>query len=160
MTASDRSRAWNSTLPARSAYIRRGAGLSRSRQPAPGDASSAPLRARKPIRQVSARRARENRARAKMADRRWPGRREGTVMCECGRPECSRRADDGHEILTRARGGSIADEANVKALARECHQEIQLGPAWAYRAGLLKHSGLCCEGRDVCARYADGGEAA
>lgn len=127
-----------------------------SRRVALSAASSAPPRARKPIRQVSAKRARENRARAAMADRRWPDRRDGTVMCECGRPECNRRADDGHEILTRARGGSITDEANVKALARECHQEIQLGPAWAYRAGLIKHDALCCRGRDVCARYEDG----
>ena len=115
--------------------------------------------ARKPIRPVSVKRARENRERRAMADRRWPDRREGTVMCECGRPECNRRADDGHEILTRARGGSITDGANVKALARACHQEIQLGPAWAYRAGLLKHSGLCCQGRKMCAQYAEGNAA-
>lgn len=118
------------------------------------------LQRNSPINPMSARRRRENRARAAMADSRWPGRREGTVMCECGRPECARRADDGHEILTRARGGSITDEANVKALARECHQEIQLGPAWAYRAGLLKHSGLCCEGRAACAQYEENGGAA
>lgn len=118
------------------------------------------LASRTPIGPVSDRRRRENRERAAMADQRWPDRRDGTVMCECGRPECDRRADDGHEILTRARGGSITDPANVKALARECHQEIQLGPDWAYRAGLLKHSGLCCQGRDVCERYTEGGQAA
>ena len=79
-----------------------------------------------------------------MADRRWPGRRDGTVMCECGRPECNRRADDVHEILTRARGGSITDEANVVALSRACHDEITFRPEselqWAYDAGILKHS--------------------
>jgi hypothetical protein len=61
-------------------------------------------------------------------------------MCGCGRPECHRRADDLHEPLSRARGGSITDEANVRPLARECHDEITLGPDWAYEAGLLRHS--------------------
>lgn len=114
------------------------------------------LRRRGWMRPVSLKRQRENRERAAMADRLWPDRRDGTVMCGCGRPECSRRADDGHEILTRARGGSITDGANVRPLSRHCHDEIQLGPDWAYRAGLLKHDGLCCQGRDVCERYADG----
>jgi hypothetical protein len=75
-----------------------------------------------------------------MADRLWPDRREGTVMCGCGRPDCQRRADDLHEPLSRARGGSITDEANARPLARECHDEITLGPDWAYEAGLLVHS--------------------
>jgi hypothetical protein len=44
--------------------------------------------------------------------------------------------------------------------ARECHDEIQLGPEWAYRAGLLKHDALCCRGRDVCERFAGSGEVA
>lgn len=118
------------------------------------------LRRSGPINPVSVRRQRENRERAAMADRLWPDRRDGTVMCGCGRPDCHRRADDGHELLSRARGGSITDEANVRPLSRECHAEITLGPDWAYAAGLIKHSGLCCQGRDVCSRYAEGGEAA
>lgn len=105
---------------------------------------------------ASKKRARENRERAAMADRRWPDRREGTVMCGCGRPDCNRPADDLHEILTRGRGGSITDEVNTVPLARECHDEIQLGPDWAYRAGLLKHDGLCCRGRDACERFSGG----
>ena len=131
-----------------------------------GLASVTPLRAYTtlqrggPIRPVSDKRRAENRKRAAMADRLWPDRREGIVMCGCGRPECNRRADDGHEILTRARGGSITDETNVIPLARECHGEIQLGPDWAYAAGLLRHSGLCCHGRAVCSQYADAGDAA
>ena len=112
------------------------------------------------IKPVSGKRARENRQRTAMADRLWPDRREGTVMCGCGRPECHRRADDLHEPLSRARGGSITDEANARPLARECHDEITLGPDWAYRAGLIKHDGLCCQGRNVCERYVEGGEAA
>jgi len=96
------------------------------------------------IPRVSKKRAAENRERAAMADRLWPDRREGTVMCGCGRPECHRRADDLHEPLSRARGGSITDEANAIPLARECHDEITFKPeselGWAYDLGLLVHS--------------------
>jgi hypothetical protein len=99
-----------------------------------------PLRRRGRIRPVSDRRRAENRERAAMADRLWPDRREGTVMCGCGRPECNRRAGDLHEPLSRARGGSITDEANARPLSRHCHDEITLGPDWAYEAGLLVHS--------------------
>ena len=112
------------------------------------------------IRAVSARQARANRERSAMADRCWPDRRDGTVMCGCGRPECHRRADDLHETLSRARsGGDITSPGIWRPLSRHCHDEVTLGPAWAYRAGLLKHAGLCCEGRAVCARYAPEGAA-
>ena len=119
-----------------------------------------PLKRSKGLSPVSAKQARKNRERRAMADRLWPDRREGTVMCGCGRQSCNRRADDLHELLSRGRGGSITDEANVTPLARECHDEITLGPDWAYAAGLIKHDGLCCEGRRVCIRYAEGSEAA
>ena len=103
-----------------------------------------PLARTRGLAAVSRKRAAENRERRAMADRLWPDRREGTVMCGCGRPECHRRADDLHEPLTRARGGSITDEANARPLARECHDEITLGPeselGWAYDCGLLIHS--------------------
>ena len=141
---------WSRSVP----LLRTGE-LQRSKIAAAGRAGF-PARA-KPVRPVSAKRARENRERAAMADRRWPGRRDGTVMCGCGRPDCNRRADDLHEILTRGRGGSITDEANTVPLARECHDEIQLGPEWAYRAGLIHHDKLCCRGRKVCASYAEDG---
>jgi hypothetical protein len=99
---------------------------------------------KRPIRPVSKKRQRENRERAAMADRLWPDRREGTVMCGCGRAECNRLADDLHEPLTRARGGSITDEDNAIPLARECHDEITSKPeselGWAYELGLLRHS--------------------
>jgi hypothetical protein len=120
-------------------------------------------RTRTPIKAVSDKRRAENRERAAMADRLWPDRREGTVMCGCGRPECSRPAADLNEILPRGRGGSITDEANVVPLSRECHDELTFRPAselgWAYRAGILKHDGLCCRGRKVCSRYAEDGAA-
>ena len=99
------------------------------------------LRRRGRIRPVSAKRAAANRVRSAMADRLWPDRREGTVMCGCGRPDCNRRADDLHETLTRARsGGDITSPDIWIPLARECHDEIQLGPDWAYEAKLLIHS--------------------
>jgi len=107
----------------------------------PAAGSPAP---RAPIKPVSAKRARENRTRAQMADRLWPDRREGTVMCGCGRAECHRPADDLHEPLSRARGGSITDEANAVPLSRFCHDEITFSPeselGWAYEIGLLIHS--------------------
>lgn len=96
--------------------------------------------ARKGLQSVSGKRRAENRERRAMADRLWPDRREGAVMCGCGRPECHRLADDLHEPLSRARGGSITDEDNAVPLARECHDEITRGPEWAYEAGLVRHS--------------------
>ena len=116
---------------------------------------------RTPLHRVSRKRARENRQRAATADRLWPDRRDGTVMCACGRPECHRRADDLHETLSRARsGGDITSPDIWVPLARECHAEITLGPDWAYKSGLLKHDGLCCAGRAVCAQYEENGDAA
>ena len=38
-----------------------------------------------------------------MADRLWPDRRDGTVLCAV--PGCGQRADDLHEPLSRASGG-------------------------------------------------------
>lgn len=59
----------------------------------------------------------------------------------CAAPGCNSWADDVHEPLTRARGGSIADPANMAPLCRPCHDEVTFTePAWAYEAGLLKHS--------------------
>jgi hypothetical protein len=58
-------------------------------------------------------------------------------------PRCTRWADDLHEPLTRARGGSITDPANSTAPCRPCHDVLgrpdsELG--WAYKLGLIKHS--------------------
>ena len=145
----------------RTTPLRRGAGLQchaeLSRTPwARTVPATAP--ARKPINPVSVKRARENRERRAMADRRWPDRREGTVMCYI--PGCPLPADDLNEILPRGRGGSITDEENTIPTCRGHNEELTGSPAWAYRLGLLKHAGLCCEGRRVCARYAKGDEAA
>lgn len=60
------------------------------------------------------------------------------------RPVCQRcyrqRSVDVHEVKSRARGGSIVDEANLVCLCRACHDLITRSPAEAQRRGWLKHS--------------------
>ena len=133
MTTPARPRQWGSTLPQRDKPMTR-TPLTVVRDIGSGTA-------RTPIKKVSARRARENRARAAMADRLWPDRREGTVMCSCG---CGYPADDLHEPLSRARGGGITDEENAVPMRRACHDKVTFTPeselGWAYKAGLLRHS--------------------
>jgi hypothetical protein len=122
----------------------------------PEQSGGAPSRVR--INPVSARRARENRQRAAMADRRWPDRRDGTVLCT--NPDCPNRAEDLHEIVRRSQLGSIVSDENTIPVCRPCNSALAGAPAWGYRAGLIKHDALCCRGRDVCARYEDTGSAA
>lgn len=55
-------------------------------------------------------------------------------------PICTGRATDGHEIKTRARGGSTLDKENVLPVCRNCHTLITTNPAEAHRRGLMKHS--------------------
>lgn len=67
------------------------------------------------------------------------------LICEAGRVieaddtrhRCSINAVDVHEVLTRARGGSIIDEANVLALCRACHDWIHGNPKRATDLGFL-----------------------
>ena len=132
MSTPARPRQWGSTLPQRDKPMAR----SRASLTVVRDIGSGTPRT--PIKPVSTRRARENRQRAAMADRLWPDRREGTVMCEV--PWCTLPADDVHEPLTRARGGSITDEANARATCRGHNDELTLEPEWGYRLGFLKHS--------------------
>lgn len=47
---------------------------------------------------------------------------------------------DVHEILTRARGGSIIDEENCIVVCRRHHDWIGQWPARAAELGLTKHS--------------------
>jgi hypothetical protein len=58
----------------------------------------------------------------------------------CEVPWCIHPATDIHEPLTRARGGSITDPENVKAVCRMHHDLIHLEPEWAYEFGFLVHS--------------------
>lgn len=52
------------------------------------------------------------------------------ICARCGGP-----ADDCHELLSRARGGSITDPANLVALCRPCHTWVTTEPAQAAAAG-------------------------
>ena len=101
-----------------------------------------PFQRRAPISPVSKRRARQNRRRAVMADRLWPDRRDGAVLCAV--PGCGQPADDLHEPLSRARGGGIVDENNCVPLCRADHDALTFRPEselrWAYACGLLQHS--------------------
>ena len=90
---------------------------------------------RKPLPLVSKKRAAQIRVRRAMLQAKYPG----ITLCEV--PFCNRVADDAHEPLTRARGGSITDPGNVKAVCRPHHDEITFEePEWAYDLGFLVHS--------------------
>lgn len=90
---------------------------------------------RKPLPRVSKKRAAEIRQRRAMLEAKYPG----IVLCEV--PFCNQVAIDPHEPLTRARGGSITDPENVKAVCRPHHDEITFEePDWAYELGFLVHS--------------------
>ncbi|MCW2918539.1 MAG: hypothetical protein JWN52_6607 [Actinomycetia bacterium] len=86
------------------------------------------------ISKVSDKRKAENRERRKVALATF-GR---NPMCAV--PRCTEPAVDVHEPLTRGRGGSITDPDNMVPLCRPHHDEIQLGPEWAYQQDLMKHS--------------------
>lgn len=94
---------------------------------------------RQPLPKASPKRARELRERKKMLQAKY-----GAERPTCEVPGCLRWADDAHEPLTRARGGSITDPGNVVALCREHHDQITFAPEttleWAYSLGLLRHS--------------------
>jgi len=61
--------------------------------------------------------------------------------CEAHIPRvCSRYACDVHEILTRARGGSILDPENVLALCRDCHTFITINPGFSQEHGFTVHA--------------------
>ena len=60
------------------------------------------------------------------------------------KPVCERcdaaRSTDIHEVLSRARGGSILDPSNLVALCRQCHSFITQNPLVAHAEGWSKHS--------------------
>jgi hypothetical protein len=89
---------------------------------------------------VSLKRQRENRERRAMVDKLWP---DGQP--DCMWPGCTRLADDVHEPLSRARGGSIVDPENATVLCRTHHDKVTFTPeselpAAVIEAGLLIHS--------------------
>lgn len=60
------------------------------------------------------------------------------------RPICERcgtnPSTEIHEVVTRARGGSILDRANCRALCHGCHRWITEHPKKAHEEGLMAHS--------------------
>lgn len=87
------------------------------------------------LREQSKKRQRDNRERRKVVTEKY-----GTGPVRCEVPWCGDLADDAHEPLTRARGGSITDPDNIRAVCRPHHDEIGTEPEWAYELGFLKHS--------------------
>ncbi|MER6942541.1 HNH endonuclease signature motif containing protein [Nonomuraea sp. NPDC000554] len=88
-----------------------------------------------PLRKQSKKRQQENRERRRVVDAKY-----GTGLVRCEVPGCTSLADDAHEVLTRARGGSITDPDNIRAVCRPHHDEIGTEPVWAYELGFLRHS--------------------
>lgn len=87
------------------------------------------------MRPVSLKRQRVNRLRRKVIARLAV---DGPTICPV--PWCTSIADSPHEPLTRARGGSITDAANIVLVCHPHNEELTLEPAWGYALGLLKHS--------------------
>jgi len=60
------------------------------------------------------------------------------------RPICERcgtnPSDDVHEVVSRARGGSILDRSNLVCLCRSCHTWLTDHPAAAVDEGFSAHS--------------------
>ncbi len=85
---------------------------------------------RKPLRTVSTKRRKENQVRRHVVQAITGGERPTCFVRGCGRP-----ADDAHELLSRARGGSITDPRNIAFPCRTHHQLITTRPAWAEAEG-------------------------
>lgn len=65
----------------------------------------------------------------------------GYAICEIQWDRgCTGRAVDGHEPLTRARGGSILDRQNVLLTCRYCHDKVHANPELALQRGFLRSS--------------------
>lgn len=82
---------------------------------------------RSPLRRVSKKRAAENVVRRRILAEVVHGK----LCARCK----SKWATDGHERLSRARGGSITDPANIDPLCRECHDYVTTHPKWAEENG-------------------------
>lgn len=59
---------------------------------------------------------------------------------------CTNEPQDGHEILTRGRGGSITDRANILMVCRLCHNWITEHPKEATCRGFIVPSWVGEEG--------------
>lgn len=66
-------------------------------------------------------------------------------MCEMRLAGCFGTATEVHEILTRARGGSIYDPENCLAACSSCHRWVTEHPLEAEELGLVIHSWGCLD---------------
>lgn len=89
---------------------------------------------RSSLRPVSKKRAKTLKARRELVERLRNG------PCAARLPMCTGRAQDGHELLSRANGGSITDPENVVGLCRMCHDYITTNPEFAYEKGWAFHA--------------------
>lgn len=98
---------------------------------------SGPLRRKKSMRRVSAKRAATNVKRSAFVREQLSAR----PFCEVRRAGCYHHASELHEPLTRARAPgeeTILDPANSVAVCRVCHTWIHSHPAEATALGLLR----------------------
>jgi hypothetical protein len=123
----------------RSGPLRRSTPLRRSSE---GLQRSQPPERRTRLRPVSKKRQRTAQARRLFVE----GLLKARPYCEAGMAlrlyadyhRCSGFSTDVHEVRTRARGGSILDPANCRAICRACHSFIHENPNIATWAGLLE----------------------
>lgn len=100
------------------------------------------LKRKTPLKQVSDKRKKLNRERSKfvkdtLTER--PNCQAGLlIMSRDDRHRCFVTSVDVHEVVTRARGGSIVDPDNVLAICRSCHDWIHDNPRVATELSLLK----------------------
>jgi 5-methylcytosine-specific restriction endonuclease McrA len=84
------------------------------------------------------------RARSKKMAKKYVERRKLVEKILEEFPMCQRcqakAATEVHEVLSRARGGSILDPSNCRALCHQCHFWITTNPAEAQASGWLKNS--------------------
>ena len=104
---------------------------------------SGPIQRKTPLRRVSKKTAKRNRARSKfrleqLAARPGCEARDTIWTVEPTWSGCTRWATDLHEPLTRARGGSVLDVSNTIATCRACHDWIHQYPTLATETGLLR----------------------
>lgn len=97
-----------------------------------------PLARHARIKPVSDKRQAENRERRKMADEVFGPTPECGIHWD---GDCRSLADDLHELLSRARLGSITDPENCVPACRPCHSSLTGHPAEAERRGFLLPSG-------------------
>ncbi|MEO3869417.1 hypothetical protein ABGB18_11345 [Nonomuraea sp. B12E4] len=88
-----------------------------------------------PLPKQSKKRQQENRDRHAMKNAMFPDSRPPCIV-----PWCGLLADDLHEPLTRARGGSITEPDNAVPTCRGHNDELTNEPAWGYELHLLVHA--------------------